>query len=119
MVWERELSWLPTFSCPIGDVALRGTIFAPYGEDSDFAGAVIALSLENRGAVPATISCGVDGVLGYRHQRIRSPRPFEDRHSARLLDGAVVIGGRGLPDYCAMAIAADADDAVYAANESS
>src|SRR5688500_6069606 len=48
MVWERELSWLPTFSCPLGDVVLRGTIFAPCGENADLAGAVITLTLENR-----------------------------------------------------------------------
>lgn len=118
MVWERELSWLPTFSCPVGDVALRGTIFAPYGDNADFAGAVMSLSLENRGAASVTISIGLEGTLGHRQLRIRSPRVFDDRHSARVVEGAVLIEGRGSPNHCAMAIAADASDAVSAANES-
>jgi hypothetical protein len=119
MVWERELSWLPTFSCPVGELALRGTIFAPYGEDADLAGAVIAISLENRGSASVTMSVGLEGVLGHRQLRIRSPRALDDRHSARIADNAVVLEGRGAPGYCAMAVAADVDDAACSANETS
>jgi len=117
MVWERELSWLPTFSCPLGDVALRGTIFAPYGENVDLAGAVIALSLENRSSVPVAVSLGLEGVLGHRQQRIRSPRPFDDRHSVRVVENAVVLEGRGAPGHCTLVVAADADIASCTANE--
>ncbi|MEO7501996.1 MAG: hypothetical protein ABIW94_05120, partial [Gemmatimonadaceae bacterium] len=118
MVWERELAWLPTFSCPVGDVALRGTIFAPYGEKADFAGAVIALSVENRGSAAATVAVRLEGTLGHRQQRIRAARQFDDRHSARVASSAIVIEGRGSPGYCAMAVAAEVPDAELTANES-
>src|SRR4029434_7893017 len=48
IAWERALGWIPTFTCTIGDLVMRGTIFAPYGRDADVSGAVYALSLENR-----------------------------------------------------------------------
>src|SRR6266568_3443874 len=66
MVWERELSWLPTFSCIVGDIALRGTIFAPCGRDADLPGAVIAIAMENRAARALQVSVGVSGMLGHR-----------------------------------------------------
>jgi len=28
MAWERALEWLPTFTCTLGDVVVRGTVFA-------------------------------------------------------------------------------------------
>jgi hypothetical protein len=118
MVWERELAWLPTFSCPVGDLALRGTIFAPYGEKADFAGAVIALSVENRGSAPAAVAVRLEGTLGHRQQRIRSARPFDDRHSLRVASSAIVMEGRGSPGYCAMAVASEAPDAELTATES-
>ncbi|MEP6905966.1 MAG: hypothetical protein ABI875_07755, partial [Gemmatimonadales bacterium] len=105
MVWERELSWLPTFSCVVGEIALRGTIFAPYGIDADLAGAVIAVSAENRGEREVKVSLGVAGTLGARQQRIRSPRLLEDRHSVREVDGAVVVEGKGTPAYCTLVVA--------------
>jgi hypothetical protein len=118
MIWERELAWLPTFSCPIGDLALRGSIFAPYGEKADFAGAVIALSVENRGSAAATVAVRLEGTLGHRQQRIRSARPFDDRHSARVVSSAIVIEGHGSPGYCALAVSADIPNAELTANES-
>jgi hypothetical protein len=118
MVWERELSWLPTFSCVVGDIALRGTIFAPYGVDADLAGAVIAVSAENRGQVAANVSLGVAGKLGHRQQRIRSARPLDDQHSVRAAEGAIVMEGTGAPAYCALVVAADGADAQAQVNES-
>ena len=56
MAWERALGWIPTFSCTIADVVVRGSIFAPYGRDADVAGAVYALSVENRTGAPAEIT---------------------------------------------------------------
>src|SRR5687767_9921927 len=118
MVWERELSWLPTFSCPLGDVVLRGTIFAPYGENADLAGAVITLSFENRASAPATVGVGLEGMLGHRQQRIRSARRFDDPHTARVDGSAIVMEGRGSPGYCAIAVASDVEDAAPSAGES-
>jgi hypothetical protein len=118
MVWERELSWLPTFSCMVGEVALRGTIFAPHGPEADVAGAVVAVSLENRSNGSHHVSLGVAGTVGHRQQRIRSARAFDDRHSVRVADGAVLMEGRGSPGYCALAVAADSAGAPNAINES-
>ena len=118
MVWERELSWLPTFSCVVGDVAVRGTIFAPYGKDADLAGAVIAVALENRGQKTLQISLGVNGMLGHRQHRIRSARVLHDWHVVRSANSdesisTVILEGSGLPSYCALAVSA-ADDGATA-----
>ena len=51
IAWERALHWLPTFTASVGDLIVRGTLFAPYGLDADIAGAVYALAVENRGTV--------------------------------------------------------------------
>src|SRR5687768_4580160 len=42
MAWERAFGWLPTFTWTHGDLMVRGTVFAPFGRDSDVAGAVYA-----------------------------------------------------------------------------
>jgi hypothetical protein len=118
MVWERELSWLPTFSCMVGDIALRGTLFAPHGRGADLPGAVIAVSLENRGATALSVSLALVGTLGHRQQRIRSARPFEDRHSVREADDAVVMEGTGSPAYCALVVSADNSHASRSVSES-
>ena len=85
MAWERALGWIPTFSCTIGDVVVRGSIFAPYGRDADVAGAVYALSVENRTGAPAEITIGLEGRFAHRQLRVRSAR--------RLVDANVVSHG--------------------------
>jgi hypothetical protein len=109
MAWERALGWIPTFSCTIGDVVVRGSIFAPYGRDADVAGAVYAISVENRAGETREITVGLDGRFGHRQLRVRSARRFLDAnvvtHGAEdvvLLEGgtppgdvAVGIGGDG------------------------
>jgi len=85
MAWERALGWIPTFSCTIADVVVRGSIFAPYGRDADVAGAVYALSVENRTGAPAEITIGLEGRFAHRQMRVRSAR--------RLLDSNVVSHG--------------------------
>jgi len=45
IAWERAMGWIPTFTCTIGEIVLRGTIFAPYGRDADVSGAVYAIYL--------------------------------------------------------------------------
>jgi hypothetical protein len=119
MVWERELSWLPTFSCVVGDIALRGTIFAPCGPDADLAGAVIAIAMENRAAKALRVSIGVSGMLGHRQQRIRSPRAFHDWNGVSAIDSAIVLEGAASPSYCAFAIASASDDAAVDADAAS
>ena len=66
IAWERALGWIPTFTCTIGDLLVRGTIFAPYGRDADVSGAVYALSIENRGAAARTIDGTLQWTAGQR-----------------------------------------------------
>ncbi len=108
MAWERALEWLPAFATSVGPLAVRGTIFAPYGRDADMAGAVYALSLENRTERVLAVRCGVEGTLGHRQLRVRSERPFHDHHRARVADREVVVlDGSALPGIVALAIAAE------------
>lgn len=110
LAWERAFAWLPTFTVSIGDLVVRATIFAPYGRDADTAGLVYAVAVENRGRTDIRLSIGLEGVLGHRQLRVRTPQPFEDQHTVRRgRSGAVVLGGSGLPVLAAMAIASDGD----------
>ena len=94
IAWERALGWIPTFTCTIGELVVRGTIFAPYGRDADVAGAVYALSFENRRASDATVTATFGGTFGHRQLRVRTPRPFEDAARVTLGDtGAVLLEG--------------------------
>ena len=113
IAWERESGWLPSYSARIGDVIVRGWIFAPYGRDADVAGAVYAMTLENRSARDVTVRVALEGVLGHRQQRVRSPRTFDDAH--RVIPGAddtVILEGAALPSYAALAVGADGEAVV-------
>ena len=107
MVWERALGWLPTFTWTHGDLVIRGTLFAPFGRDSDVAGAVYALSLENRGSRDVQATFVLDGTLGHRQLRVRTSRPFEDAHHVDAVEGDVVLTGRAAAGMVAIAIGAD------------
>src|SRR5436190_20722093 len=110
MVWERALGWLPTFTWTMGEVVVRGTIFAPFGRDSDAAGAVYALSVENRGASRLDAALMAEGTLGHRQLRVRTERAFEsDSHRVDAVDGDVVLGGRSPDALVALAIGADGE----------
>ena len=110
MAWERALGWLPTFTCPLGDVLLRGTVFAPYGRDADMAGIVYALAVENRGSEPLEIALALEGTLGHRQLRVRTPRAFDDAHRIdRSADGVVVLQGSAQPGLVSVAVGADGD----------
>ena len=108
IAWERALGWLPTFTCPVRDLVLRGTIFAPHGRDADMAGAVYAIVVENRGATAVSVLLSLEGVLGHRQQRVRSPRAFDDAHRVERAVGDVVIAqGAALPGHVALALGTD------------
>jgi hypothetical protein len=112
IAWERALGWIPTFTCTIADLVLRGTIFAPYGRDADVSGAVYALSIENRGVTDLAIDVTLSGTLGHRQLRVRSPRRFEDDHLVTLgASGAVLLEGASLPGLASVALVADGDAA--------
>jgi len=108
IAWERALGWIPTFTCSIADILIRGTLFAPYGRDADVSGSVYALSLENRRKDAVSITVSLSGTFGHRQLRVRTPRPFED--SGRVSIGgsdAVLLEGSSLPGLAALAIIAD------------
>ena len=107
MVWERAVGWLPTFTWTLGSVTVRGTVFAPFGRDSDVAGAVYALSIENRGDASLDAAFLVDGTLGHRQLRVQTERPFDDAHEVRAIDGDVILAGRSPTGVVAIAIGAD------------
>lgn len=110
IAWERALGWIPTFTCTIGELVLRGTIFAPYGRDSDVSGAVYALSIENRGSSEVAVDVTLEGVLGHRQLRTRTPRPFEDASRVSVgASGAVLLEGASLPGLVAVALVADGE----------
>ena len=110
VAWERALQWLPTFTCQTEELIIRGTVFTPFGRDADMAGAVYALAFENRGPATRTVVVGLEGTLGHRQLRVRSPRPAEDAHRVeRTADGVVLLDGAAAPGLCALAIANDGE----------
>jgi hypothetical protein len=109
IVWERALHWLPTFTATPGDLVVRGTIFAPFGRDADIAGAVYALTVENRGTDEADVVLALEGTLGHRQLRVLTPRPASDSHQVSRVGDVVVLEGSEPPGHVAIAIAADGD----------
>ncbi|HEU4642403.1 MAG TPA: hypothetical protein VFS44_08110 [Gemmatimonadaceae bacterium] len=110
LAWERALNWLPTFTCTVGSLVVRGTIFAPHGRDADVAGAVYALGFENRGSEPVTVGVAIEGVLGHRQLRVRSARPADDAHRVvAAADDVMVLEGSAQPGLAALAVAADGE----------
>jgi hypothetical protein len=108
IAWERANGWLPTFTCTVGSLVVRGTIFAPYGRDADMAGAVYTLAVENRGPADVSIELAMEGTLGHRQQRVRTARPFDDEHVAsRGEDEVVLLEGAAIPGMVAVAIGCD------------
>jgi hypothetical protein len=115
MVWERAAQWLPTFTCTLGDVVVRGTVFAPYGRDADVAGAVYVIGVESRGATARRIVVRMMGSLGHRQLRVRTARPAVDvpRVSCSA-GGLVLLEGSAQPGLVALALGADGDAEVEA-----
>jgi hypothetical protein len=108
LAWEREAGWIPTFSARIGEVSIRGVICAPHGRNADVSGAVIEVLVENRGAKPCEIDVGLEGTLGHRQLRVRTPREFGDEHLAvRGASGSVILYGRSAESPLAIAIGGD------------
>ena len=108
IAWERAFNWLPTFTATAGDLIVRGTLFAPFGLDSDIAGAVYAIAVENRGPSDRTITLSLEGTLGHRQLRVRTPRALEDAPRISAGDaGTVVLDGVSAPGLAALAICSD------------
>ena len=108
IAWERALQWLPTFTTQADDLIIRGTVFAPFGRDADIAGAVYAIAFENRGKEPRRVRVGLEGTLGHRQLRVRTPRAAEDAHRVTVAgEDVVILDGTATTGLCALAIAAD------------
>ncbi|MBI3790519.1 MAG: hypothetical protein HY275_06545 [Gemmatimonadetes bacterium] len=113
IAWERALGWLPTFTARLDDLLVRGTVFAPFGRDADMAGAVYAITIENRASQPARVEVALDGLLAHRQQRVRSARAYDDAHRVVAADdGIVVMEGAALPGVVSLAVGADGDAAL-------
>ena len=96
LAWERALGWIPTFTCSVDGLLVRGTLFAPHGRDADLAGAVYAIAIDNRSNATAQVAIWLEGVLGHRQLRVRSPRAADDAH--RVIEAeehVVVLEGTG------------------------
>jgi len=118
LAWERALHWLPTFTATVGSLVVRATIFAPYGRDADTAGAVYAFAFENRSQQAVNVSIGLEGHLGHRQLRVRTPRPFIDAHAVRRgMTEAVILGGTAVPGLVGMAIGTDGAATIDVPNE--
>ena len=107
MAWQRVLEWLPTFNSTVGDIVIRGTIFAPCGRAADFPGFVYAISIENRAQTATSITFRAEGTLGVRQHRIRTARRFGDAHVATLMDDVVTLSGTNRGSETALAFAGD------------
>lgn len=108
IAWERAVQWLPTFTATVGQLVVRGTVFAPYGRDTDLSGAVYTMAVENRGPGDVSVELALEGTLGHRQLRVRSPRPFVDAHRVTRGDGEVVVlEGASLPALVSVALGAD------------
>ena len=107
MAWQRVLEWLPTFNSTIGDLVIRGTIFAPCGRASDFPGFVYAISIENRGTSAVSVNFRAHGALGVRQHRIRTARPFDDPHVATATNDVITLRGTSRGSETALALTGD------------
>ncbi len=107
MAWQRVLEWLPAFNSTVGDLVIRGTIFAPCGRAADFPGFVYAISIENRGQSAASVNFRAQGTLGVRQHRIRTARRFDDAHVATLTDDIITLRGTSRGSETALALTGD------------
>jgi hypothetical protein len=110
LAWDQSVEWVPSFSTTVRDgmFAVRGTIFAPAGRDADVPGVIYVLSIANQTRAPARVELSVEGTLGHRQQRVRTPSAFADAH--RVVAGAgdtVLLDGSAVPGPAALAIGAD------------
>jgi hypothetical protein len=93
MAWQRISEWLPTFNATVGNLVVRGTLFAPFGREADAPGFVYAISFENRGTASLEIDFKPHGTLALRQHRIVTARPFDDAHVATLHDDIITLTG--------------------------
>jgi hypothetical protein len=107
MRWERAHGWVPAFAWSAGSLIVRGTVLAPYGKDVDMPGMVYAIVVENAGSADVSLEVALEGVLGYRQQRVRTGRPYDDASRVIRMPNGVVLEGTALPGVAALYVTAD------------
>ncbi len=117
MAWERALGWLPTFTCTVGSLLVRGMVFCPFGRDADMAGAVYTFAIENRGTKARTVTLALEGNGGALVPRVRQARLAAGRLQGAVADGVVVLDPGVTPGLAAFALAADGTGDVSATAE--
>ena len=93
MAWQRMSEWLPTFTATLGDLVVRGTIFAPHGRGAEAPGFVYAVSFENRGLRSVEVDFAPQGTLALRQHRIVTARPFDDAKVGVVRDDVILLTG--------------------------
>jgi hypothetical protein len=119
IAWERALGWLPTFTCSVGSLLVRGMVFCPFGRDADMAGAVYTFAVENRGTRTRTVTLALEGEGGALVPRVRQVRPAAGRLQGAVADGVIVLDPGVTPGLAAFALAADGDGEVAASADGS
>jgi hypothetical protein len=117
ITWDHAVGWLPTFTTTArgGAFVVRGTIFAPVGRDADVPGMVYVISIANQTDASARLEVALEGALGHRQQRVRTPSAFADAHRVTVGAGdTVLLDGSALPGPAALAVAADGAPVVAA-----
>lgn len=115
IAWERALGWVPTYTCTVGPLVVRATIFAPYGRDADIAGVVYAIAVENRSDRELRVGIVLEGTFGARQLRVRSPRVFGDENRiVQTRPDVVVLEGAAPPGLVALAVAPEAGEGAEA-----
>ncbi len=109
IAWERALGWLPTFTCTVGALLVRGMLFCPFGRDADMAGAVYTMSIENRGTVARTLDLGLEALPGVLVPRVRTPRPAVGALRAAIEGDLVVLDPGLVPGLASLALGADGE----------
>ena len=117
IAWERALGWLPTFTCTVGALLVRGMVFCPFGRDADMAGAVYTFAIENRGTKARTVTLAIESDGGALIPRVRRARPAAGRLQAAVAEGVVVLDPGVTPGLAAFALAADGDGEVTASDD--
>ncbi len=117
MAWERALGWLPTFTCTVGSLLVRGMVFCPFGRDADMAGVVYTFAIENRGDEECTVALALQSDGGALVPRVRVAGAVAGQLQSAAHAGVVVLDPGVTPGLAAFALAADGDgDASASAN---
>ena len=111
MAWERIAEWVPTFNASLGEIVVRGTLFAPFGRGAEAPGFVYAVAFENRSGRPVEIDFVPHGTFAVRQHRIVTARPFDDENVAAVHDDVVTLTGASPVTGISLVLAAEGGEA--------